>query len=73
MDEKELKLDKNIEFIEKVKKNNQLLKSLTEGLLSEIIIFNVNNFNYKRKFGLNSILYSFKHIKKEINFILKSL
>ena len=42
MDEKEVELDKNLEFIEKVKKNNQLLKLLTEGLLSELIIFNVN-------------------------------
>ena len=41
MGEKEEDLDRSIEFIEKVKKNNIILKQLTEGLLSELIDFNV--------------------------------
>ena len=41
MSEKEENLDHRIEFIDKVKKNNILLKKLTEGLLSELIDFNV--------------------------------
>jgi hypothetical protein len=41
MGEKEEDLDHRIEFLDKVKKNNQFLKRLSEGLLSELIVFNV--------------------------------
>lgn len=39
--EKEEYMDNKIEFIEKVKKNNNELRILTEGLLGELIGFNV--------------------------------
>ena len=41
MGEKEEEFDHRIEFIDKVKKNNKFLQKLSEGLLNELIDFNV--------------------------------